>query len=200
MGSYFEPNPFAEADLTSYLCDRVGVGIGTVFSYSPSKIGANATKACANIVSRELTHVATKAIATKVEQRVTSFTYNASKKISFQTSQKSTLIAEKNLAPNLDKLSKAGHEIINPNGLSRAGRALDKHGNRPGSVFSKATGNEVSKNKQAQFYIDDILTHPNSKVRYFNHKALGRVTDIQISDGYGVRFSENGKFIGFLEP
>jgi len=49
-------------------------------------------------------------------------------------------------------------------GLTRAGRALDKHGNRPGSVFPLARGNAFGKNRQGQFHLDDILTDPKGFV------------------------------------
>jgi hypothetical protein len=41
-----------------------------------------------------------------------------------------------------------------------AGRALEKHGSRLGSVFPKATGNLAIKNFQDQYHLPDILTAP----------------------------------------
>lgn len=85
-------------------------------------------------------------------------------------------------------------------GLTKAGRALDKHGNRPGSVFPKATGNPVNKNLQGQHHLDDILTHPNSTFSTWKHRSFGKVTDIEVPGQGGARFLENGEFIGLLEP
>src|SRR5690606_27903998 len=53
-------------------------------------------------------------------------------------------------------LSKAG-QALDRGGLTKAGRALEKHGSRPGSVFGKATGNVSAKNAQGQAALDDIL-------------------------------------------
>lgn len=38
-----------------------------------------------------------------------------------------------------------------------AGHALDKHGNRNPTVYLKAIGNEIQKNKQGQTVLEDIL-------------------------------------------
>jgi hypothetical protein len=104
-----------------------------------------------------------------------------------------------NEMPCLDKLSQAG-QIMDRGGLTKVGRALDKHGNRPGSVFPKVTGNPASKNIQGQYHLDDILTHPNSKISHRDHRDFGRVMDIEVPGRGGARFSRNGDFIGLLEP
>lgn len=77
---------------------------------------------------------------------------------------------------------------------------MDKHGARPGSIFPKATGNPTSKNMQGQFHLDDILTHPSSIIRQYNRPKYGNVTDIKIPGNRGVRYSQTGDFIMFLEP
>ncbi len=110
-----------------------------------------------------------------------------------------TKILAKQSLPCVNKLSKAG-QVLDRGGLTKVGRALDKHGGRPGSVFPKATGNIVSKNAQGQYHLDDILTNPDTKVSYWTHRSLGEVIDIEIPNQRGVRFSRNGDFIGFLEP
>ena len=99
----------------------------------------------------------------------------------------------------LDKLSKAG-QVMDRAGLTKAGRALEKHGNRAGTVFPKATGNTVTKNLQGQFHLDDILTHPRSRQSQWKHRSFGDILDIQVPGQGGARFSQNGHFIGFLEP
>ncbi|MCH9625861.1 MAG: hypothetical protein S4CHLAM123_10450 [Chlamydiales bacterium] len=84
---------------------------------------------------------------------------------------------------NLNAFSKAGR-IHDRGGLTRAGRALDKHGGRPGSVFPKATGNPAAKNMQGQYHLDDILTNPNS------------ITSIE--KGYGIEiYAPNGRGVFF---
>ena len=94
-----------------------------------------------------------------------------------------------------DLLRKSG-QVLDRGGLTRAGRALQKHGDRPGSVFPGATGNVAAKNAQGQAALDDILsnvsrTHPNK---------LGGVDYYGGIRGGGARFDSQNNFIGFLEP
>lgn len=96
---------------------------------------------------------------------------------------------------HLDLLSKSG-QVLDRNGLTRAGRALDKHGGRPGSIFPKATGNSVNKNMQGQYHLDDILTHPQGSSKSNRFGGL----DYYKPDGSGARFYNDGTFRGFLEP
>ncbi len=111
-----------------------------------------------------------------------------------------TKILAKQSLPCVNTLSKAG-QILDRGGLNKAGRALDKHGGRPGSVFPKATGNAASKNAQGQYHLDDILTHPDSIiVRSYRERYGGDVIDVKIANGPGARFSKEGEFIGFLNP
>ena len=97
----------------------------------------------------------------------------------------------------LDKMSNAG-KVMDRSGLTKAGRALDKHGNRPGSAFPKATGNPASKNAQGQYHLDDILTHPQSTSNYYKHRSFGDIVDIEVAERGGARFSNKGEFIVFL--
>lgn len=95
---------------------------------------------------------------------------------------------------DVNVLSKAG-KMMDRNGLTRAGRSLDKHGNRPGSPFSKATGNSVQKNIKGQIELDDILTDPKSEVIY------NKSGDFEIfsPDGRGAYIRKNGTFRGFIK-
>lgn len=96
---------------------------------------------------------------------------------------------------NLDALSKAG-QVHDRNGLTRAGRALDKHGGRNESIFPKAFGNPTQKNLQGQFHLDDILTDPKGiLINDFERNGF----KIYSRDGRGVYFSSDGKFRGFIE-
>ena len=53
---------------------------------------------------------------------------------------------------DLEALSRAG-QVMDRGGLTKAGRALDKHGGRSSSIFPKATGNITTKNIQREFEI-----------------------------------------------
>jgi hypothetical protein len=92
-------------------------------------------------------------------------------------------------------LSKAG-QALDHGGLTRAGRALEKHGSRPGSVFSRATGNVAAKNAQGQAALDDIL----GNVGRTSPNKFGGLDYFGGSRGGGGRFDAQGNFIGFLEP
>ncbi|GEM_PF-3061900 len=82
------------------------------------------------------------------------------------------------------------------NGLTVAGRALEKHGGRSGSVFPRATGYVAAKNIQGQQILEGILRSNNQRIV---HRFGGQ--DIFDNDtGRGVRFGVNGNMVGFLEP
>ena len=81
--------------------------------------------------------------------------------------------------------------------LTKAGRAIQKHGSRPGSAFPPATGNAESKNKQGQGVLEDIVNNPDSTTNEGNRFGG---TDVIAPDGTGARFDSEGKFRGFLEP
>jgi RHS repeat-associated protein len=119
-----------------------------------------------------------------------------------KTAEKSNILVPKGGATfklDLDALSRAG-QVMDRGGLTRAGRALDKHGNRIRSSFAKATGNPVSKNAQGQYYLDNILTHPDGVVNFRYHRELGEIIDIKVPNLGGARFNRDGKMIGLLEP
>jgi hypothetical protein len=87
-------------------------------------------------------------------------------------------------------------------GISKAGRALDKHGQRVDTVFPKAVGSVHEKNVQGQKILDEILNHPDKQIildKAPRSKQL--VIDVFHPNGHGARFSRDGKeFITFLEP
>jgi len=101
---------------------------------------------------------------------------------------------------NLDDLRKATFVPDRGGLLTRAGRALQKHGERTVTAFPKPKGNEAALNKTAQDIVDDILTHPSSKIVTRTQGRYGEVIDIIAPDRRGLRFDKNGNFIGFLEP
>jgi hypothetical protein len=90
-------------------------------------------------------------------------------------------------------LSKAG-QVMDRGGLTIAGRALDKHGNRTGSIFPKATGNAAAKNVQGQFQLDTILTDPNHIIIKDGNKGF----KVYSSDGRGAYFLMMELFVGLL--
>ncbi|CUI18102.1 rhs family protein (plasmid) [Candidatus Protochlamydia naegleriophila] len=98
-----------------------------------------------------------------------------------------------------DQLSEA-EKVIDRGGLTKAGRALQKHGDRPKTAFPKAKGNISQVNSQGQDILDNILTHPNQEIISWNSRTYGDLVDIQIPGQGGARFSSKGNLIGFLEP
>jgi hypothetical protein len=103
------------------------------------------------------------------------------------------------LFANTNKLLKAG-QAPDRAGFTKAGRALMKHGNREGSVFPKPSGNVTKMNERGQNILEAILNHPETKITYDEFKRFGKIVDFKAPDIGGVRYSVDGKFIGFLEP
>ncbi|MDQ2829498.1 MAG: hypothetical protein M3Y74_10670, partial [Chloroflexota bacterium] len=84
---------------------------------------------------------------------------------------------------------------------TKAGRALAKHGSRPGSAFLSTLGKSVPEiNKEAQEIVEDILTHPGSTFDAYQHSRYGDIIEVIAPDGRGLRYNARGTFIGFLEP
>lgn len=101
--------------------------------------------------------------------------------------------------PTVDELAKAAG-AVDRNGLTEAGRALQKHGSRPGSTFPKARGTSAQINQTGQQIVDDILTTPGSKVTKRHHARFGDIIELRTPDGKGIRYDAKGNFLGFLEP
>ncbi|MFD6176168.1 MULTISPECIES: golvesin C-terminal-like domain-containing protein [unclassified Isoptericola] len=81
-------------------------------------------------------------------------------------------------------------------GLTRVGRALQKHSDRPGSVFrGMSTGNPAARNQQGMDLLDEMLGDPGVRT-----EVLDNVTNIWDSSGRGMRLNNNGTFMGLLEP
>jgi len=81
-------------------------------------------------------------------------------------------------------------------GLSRAGRAQQKHGDRQGGILPKPTGTIEEVNQQGQKTLEDILDHPEAQ--HVSNRRGG--TDVKIPNGPGARFDADGNFDTFLEP
>ena len=90
--------------------------------------------------------------------------------------------------------------LLENNGLSKVARALQKHGNRIGTIFPKAKGNPSTMNAQAEKILTEILTSPSSTSTIRHHARFGEILEVKIPSGHGARFSSDGKnFIGFIE-
>lgn len=85
-------------------------------------------------------------------------------------------------------------------GLTKAGRALQKHGGRPGSAFPPARGNPDAINQEARRIVDEIVNNPASTTTRRHHARFGEVIEVRAPDGRGIRYDADGNFIGFLEP
>ncbi|WP_420421569.1 hypothetical protein [Simkania sp.] len=99
----------------------------------------------------------------------------------------------------IDRLIEAGKEPDRKE-LTKAGRALAKHGDRPDSVFPKPIGTPSQINQQGQAILEQILNHPEKCISYHTHHELGEVIKIQIPGKGGAWFKKNCEMIGFLEP
>lgn len=75
------------------------------------------------------------------------------------------------------------------NGLTRVGRALQKHSDRKGSVFGgRPSGSVNSRNEQVLKVFDEILSDPGSRA-----EVLDRVMNIWDSTGRGVRYTKRSR-------
>lgn len=94
---------------------------------------------------------------------------------------------------SIKQLSNAG-KIFDRGGLTKAGRALAKHGGRKGSIFSKPKGSPNQINQQGQAILESILNDSRNKII----KAGNQEFKIFSPDGRGLHF-KNNKLVGFVE-
>jgi RHS repeat-associated protein len=89
------------------------------------------------------------------------------------------------------------------NGFTRAGRALQKHGNRSGSPWQsylpQGKLNPTNYNTQADDLIADILNNPDTTMRTRSTRYYGEVQEFFAPDGRGLRYNIDGNFLGFLD-
>lgn len=105
-----------------------------------------------------------------------------------------------NVVFDSEKLLKAGNQLDKGGELTKAGRAIEKHGNRSGSIYPHATGNVASKNALGNQILKSILSNTNATSITRHHALYGDILEIKIPGGMGARFSADGSiFIGFLE-
>ncbi len=80
-------------------------------------------------------------------------------------------------------------------GLTKAGRALAKHGGRENSVFPKPLGNPEQINLQGQKILENILNDSSSKIIKLEDGGL----KIFAPDGRGLHYDKDGVLKGFVE-
>lgn len=106
-------------------------------------------------------------------------------------------------APSKDRLNEVA-SASNRNGLTDAGRALQKHGGREGSAYSYSSQKASVLNQEAQNIVNEILNNPNTKIEsrvVFENKQRITVVEATAPDGRVLRFNADGsRLIGFREP
>ena len=100
---------------------------------------------------------------------------------------------------SVDELMNAGGRL-DRGGHTAAGRSLQKHGDRVGSVYPKVAGTPSNRNAVGEQVLREILTNPGVTVVESTHRHFGDILEVFASDGRGVRFLRDGTFVGFLEP
>jgi hypothetical protein len=85
---------------------------------------------------------------------------------------------------------------MSKNHKTNAGRALQKHNDRPNPTFTTDARKAWEYNRDGQRYLDDILNNPNSK---WEKTKWGGI-DVTAPNGQTVRYNPDGTFAGFREP
>jgi RHS repeat-associated protein len=105
----------------------------------------------------------------------------------------------KEKATDVDAMADAAKKLEKGGVMTKAGRALDKHGSGQRSNNSPfpapPKGNAATKNEAGQEQVEDILTHPEAVFT-----PLGRGgTGVKVPDGREIRYNSDGGFSGFIE-
>lgn len=79
-------------------------------------------------------------------------------------------------------------------GQTAAGRAVQKHGDRPGSIYPQV-GSPDERSRIGQELVEDYLTHPQARERV----RRGGIDIFELPGGRGVSFNADDTFRGFLE-
>ena len=90
---------------------------------------------------------------------------------------------------------------LDRNKLTKAGRAIQKHGDRPGDIIEKVKGNAAVKNSEGIKLVKKILTDSKLEVKsYYSSKYKANIKDYRSKNG-GIRMNiDSGEFMGFLKP
>lgn len=86
--------------------------------------------------------------------------------------------------------------VADRNGFTKAGRALQKHGSRPGSVFPKAPNRAVEANKMGQAILSEIILSTNQLVK---GSRSGNLHIFDRPTGRGASYAPDGSLAGFVE-
>ncbi len=92
-----------------------------------------------------------------------------------------------------DLLRAAG--LPNRSEPTKAGRALQKHGNRASGALPRVSGNPEEINRLAHDVAENILNTPNCTYTRRRHARFGEITEIRTPDGLGIRYDANGNFL-----
>ncbi|WP_194848109.1 hypothetical protein [Candidatus Neptunochlamydia vexilliferae] len=90
---------------------------------------------------------------------------------------------------SIEMLAEAG-KVRDRGGLTKAGRALQKHGARPDTVFPNPSGSVSETNAHGQEVLESILNHPDKKVVSNNLARHGNVIEVHAPGIGGVRYNE----------
>ena len=83
--------------------------------------------------------------------------------------------------------------------LTKAGRALQKHAQRPDSPYPPVQGGPQQINAQAQEIVRGILNNPAAQFQTAPHRQFGKVLQITAPGRRGLQYTADGKtLIGFL--
>ena len=90
---------------------------------------------------------------------------------------------------------------LDRNKLTKAGRAIQKHGDRPGDIIEKVKENAAVKNSEGIKLVKKILTDSKLEVKsYYSSKYKANIKDYRSKNG-GIRMNiDSGEFMGFLKP
>jgi len=130
------------------------------------------------------------------------YTLTVAKDHTFFVGSAHVLVHNTDSCPNIVLMAAKAAELDRGGVLTKAGRALAKHGSRPNSAFISTLRMSASEiNQTARDIVEDILTHPQSTlVRSERARYEGEVFDVIAPDGRGLRYGSDGHFIGLLEP
>lgn len=186
------------ADLAFVGWVKRGETLGKLAAMAPKVV--KLVKESKQIIKNKIVSKLKPKIADKNPGHEFKFEYDLTKKNSnglYQIDRAKRVLLDQNKskldADKIKKFLKAGDEI-DRNGLTRVGRALQKHSDRVGSIFQKTPGKFSSINNQGREILKKILEDPKHTVLKNRFGGL----DILTNNG-GARFNSDGVFMGLLE-
>jgi hypothetical protein len=85
------------------------------------------------------------------------------------------------------------------NGLTKAGRSLQKHADRGSTKFTYSSKIPQDLNNQGLKITEEILDDPNTTSILKQSSKYGDIVDIRDSKGRGIRYRYDYEFMGFLD-